>query len=118
MKKVYLIELGGEKEMYEMDALELPYTIDSAIDWIQSNMEDDSRYFNINIKCTMYSDYDKNDNSLKHQYCDVLVYIDAESIVTEEMFESQIYSVDTIIESNLSVVSKIIAKGEMTEVSD
>ena len=34
MKKVYLIELGGEKEMYEMDALELE-TIDSALVWIK-----------------------------------------------------------------------------------
>ena len=118
MKKVYLIELGGKKEMYEMDSLELPHTIDSAIDWIQGNMEDDSQYFNINIKCTMYSDYDKDDNNLKHQYCNVLVYIEADSIVTEEMFASQKYSVETIIENNLSVISKIIAKGEITEVSD
>ena len=117
MKKVYLIELGGEKEMYEMDALELE-TIDSALVWIQGAMESDSEYYNIKINCSIYVQKYEQYDTVRDFDAKALVYIDAESIVTEEMFASQIYSVDTIIESNLSIVSKIVAKGEITEVSD
>ena len=117
MKKVYLIELGGEKEMYEMDALELE-TIDSALVWIKGAMESDAEYYNIDIKCSIYIQKYEQYDTIRDFDAKALVYIDAESIVTEEMFESQVYSVDTIIESNLSVVSKIVAKGELKEVSD
>lgn len=118
MIKTYLIEFGGKKELNEMDALELSPTIDSAIDWIQGNMKSDSEYYNCHINCTIYANYNANSNNLTTQHCDALVYIDADSIVTEEMFESDIYSIDTIIESNLSVVSRIIAKGKLKEVSE
>lgn len=118
MKRVYIIELGGEKEVNEMDALEMTTTIDNAIEWIQDTMKSDAEYFNCRINCTIYIDYDKDDNSLTNQYCDALVYIDADRIVTEEMFASDIYDVETIIESNLSIISKIVAKGEIKEVSE
>ena len=110
MRKIYLIELGGKKEMDEMDALELK-TIDDALDWIQNSMESDSEYFNVPINCTIY---EKRNASTDRHY-KALVYIEAETIVTAEMFESEVYSVETIIETNLSVVSKIINKGEMNE---
>ena len=109
MKKIYLIELGGEKERYEMESLELN-SIDDALEWIQGNMESDSEYFNVDIKSDIYVQ--------KHFHNKAIVYINAETIVTTEMSDSKIYSVETIIESNLSVVSRIIAKGELKEVSE
>lgn len=109
MKKVYIIELGGEKELNEMNALELK-TIDDALEWIQENMESDAEYFNVDIKSDIYIQ--------KHFHNKAIVNINAETIVTEEMFESDIYDVDTIIESNLSIVSRIVAKGKLKEVSE
>ena len=109
MKQIYLIELGGEKERYEMESLELN-NIDDALEWIQGNMESDSEYFNVDIKSDIYVQ--------KHFHNKAIVYINAETIVTAEMSDSKIYSVETIIESNLSVVSRIIAKGELKEVSE
>lgn len=117
MKRCYIIELGGEKEMHEMDALELE-NIDSALLWIQGSMDSDAEYFNIDINCSIYTQKYEQYETVRDFYSKALVYIDADSIVTEEMFASDIYSVDTIIESNLSVVSRIINKGEMTDVSD
>lgn len=109
MQKVYLIALGGEKERYEMESLELN-SIDDALEWIQGNMESDSEYFNVDIKSDIYVQ--------KHFHNKAIVYINAETIVTAEMSDSKIYSVETIIESNLSVVSRIVAKGEIKEVSE
>lgn len=115
MMKVYIIKLGGEKELNEMDALELSHTTDSAVNWIQDSMESDSEYFNCNIDCTIiYTD----DNDLTTQHCNALVYIDADDTFTEEMSASDVNNVEDIIEGNLSVVSKIIAKGELKEVSE
>lgn len=108
MRKIYLIEFGGKKEMDEMDALELK-TIDDALDWIQNSMESDSEYFNVPIDCTIY----EKRNASTDRHCEALVYIEGETIVTPEMFESGVYSIETVIETNLSVVSKIINKGEM-----
>lgn len=116
MKKVYLIELGGEKEMYEMDALELE-DIGDALVWIKNAMESDAEYYNIDIKCSIYIQKYEQYNTVRDFDAKALVYINAETIVTEEMFASQIYSVDTIVKSNLSIVSKIVAKGELKEVS-
>ena len=117
MKKCYLIELGGEKEIHEMKALELD-NINEAIDWIKDSMASDEDYFNIDIDCKIQlMEYTQFSTELDF-YAQAFVYIDAETIVTEEMFTSQVYSVDTIIKSNLSIVSKIVAKGELKEVSD
>ena len=101
MKACYLIELGGEKEVHEMKALELE-TMSDALEWIGCNMESDSDYFNIDIKYDIYVQ--------KHFHNKAIIYIDVETIVTPEMFDSEIYSVETIIESNLSIVSKIMKK--------
>lgn len=115
MKQAYLIEFGGKKEKYEMDALELPHTMDSAVNWIQGSMESDSEYFNCYIDCSIiYED----GNDLTTQHCNALVYIDADDTFTEEMSASDVSNVEDIIEDNLSVVSKIIAKGELKEVSE
>lgn len=95
-EKFYIIEFGGEKELHEMNALEL-VSVKDAIDWIQGSMESDEEYFNINIKC--------NINLFNHNQA--LVCVKYESIVTHEMMESEIYSVEDIITSNLSIVSKI-----------
>ena len=99
MKYYYIIEFGGEKEIHEMKALELN-NINDAIDEIQGSMESDEEYFHISIKCDI--------NLFKHNQA--LVYVEYESIVTYEMIESEVYSIKDIIESNLSIVSKIIAR--------
>lgn len=117
MKQVYLIELGGEKERYEMDALELN-NIDDALVWIQGSMESDSEYFNVPINCTIFLQKYAQYETMRDFYSKALVYIEAETIVTNEMIHSEVYDVRTIIEDNLSVVSKIIAKGELKEVSE
>lgn len=116
MRRCYIIELGGEKELNEMDALELQPTIDDAIDWIQNNMESDSEYYNININCTIYIDYDKDDNDLTNQYCDALVYINTDDKIGIQVRKDECSDIETIIETNLSIISKITHK--MTEVSD
>lgn len=121
-KTYYIIELGGEKEVWEMESLELK-NMDDALHWIKDSMKDDSEYFNVNIECDIYpiefEEYEdsKTDYKALNKVIDfkgkALVYIKSEDIVTDEMKASDIYDVDTIIESNLSIVSKIITR--MTE---
>ena len=48
MKRAYIIEFGGEKEVDEMNALELN-NIDSATLWIRDSMQSDEEYFNIEL---------------------------------------------------------------------
>ncbi len=99
MKKYFIIEFGGKKELHEMTALEL-VSIQDAIDWIQGSMDSDEEYFNIDIKCEI--------NLFKPNQA--LVCVNYETIVTQEMFQSEVYSVEDIITGNLSVVSKIITR--------
>ena len=109
MKKYFIIELGGEKETEEMKALELE-DIHQAIEWIENSIEDDAEYFEVNIN------YDIN--IIKYEFCgsdldfytQALVCVEYETIVTEEMFASDVYSVEDIIKSDLSIVSKIKAR--------
>lgn len=96
MKKYFIIEFGGEKEVNEMKALELD-NVTEAINWIKDSMECDEEYFNIDINCDIIMMYNAQ----------AFVSVEYETIVTEEMFASDIYSVEDIITSNLSIVSKI-----------
>lgn len=115
MKRVYLIEFGGEKEVNEMLALEL-FNIDSAILWIKDAMESDEEYYHTHISCDIYiQQYDQYGSDLNFN-CQALVYINANDTVNDEMLASDISNVDTIIESNLSIVSRITCK--MIEVSE
>lgn len=116
MKKYYIIEFPmEEKELNEMDALELD-NIDQAIDWIQGSMDSDEEYFNIHLNCNIdILKYEQYGSDLDF-YCKALVSVDFDSIVTEEMFASNVYSAETIIEENLSVISRITHK--LIEVSE
>ena len=105
MKKYYIIEIGKtEKELDEMDALELE-NIEQAIEWIQGSMESDAEYFNIGIKCNIeiLVDYDSDLDF----YSKALVSVDFETIVTQEMIESEVYYAEDIITDNLTVISTI-----------
>ena len=117
MKRCYIIEMGGDKEVDEMLALELT-DVDMARSWIQGSMKSDSEYYNCDINCLIidlkYEQYDSTTNF----YYKGLVYVEAKDIVNEEMSASDIDNVDTIIESNLSVVSKIVSQGKLKEVSE
>ena len=118
-KTYYIIELGGEKEVWEMESLELK-NMNDALHWIKGSMKDDSEYFNVNIECNIYpiefEEYEdsKTDYKALNKIIDfkgkALVYIKSEDIVTDEMKASDIYDVDTIIENNLSIVSKITTR--------
>lgn len=111
MKRCYIIELGGEKEMYEMESLELD-NIDSAILWIIDAMKDDSEYYNCKIKCQLYNQKYEQYDTERDFFCQVLVYIDAD----DKIGTNDKVNIEDIIESNLSIVSKITCK--MIEVSD
>lgn len=108
MKKYFIIELdmSNEDQLNEMDALELD-NIDQAITWIQGSMESDEEYFNININCDIKILEYKQYGSELDFYAQALVCVEYETIVTNEMFQSQIYTVEDIITRNLSVISKI-----------
>ena len=86
MKRVYLIELGGEKEMYEMDALELK-NIDDALVWIQGSMKSDSEYFNVPINCAIFLQKYTQYETMRDFCGKAFVYVEAETIVTDEMFK-------------------------------
>lgn len=108
MKRYYIIEIGKtEKELNEMDALELE-NIEQAIEWIQGAMESDAEYFNVSIRCNIeiLVDY----NSDLDFYSKALVSVVFETIVTQEMMESEIYYVEDIITDNLTVISTIEKK--------
>ena len=113
MKRCYIIEMGGEKEVDEMLALELT-DIDMARNWIQDSMKSDADYFNCNINCLIvdlkYTQYDSTTNF----YYKGLVYIDADNNVNIPTNKDECSNVEDIIETNLSIISKITHK--MTEV--
>lgn len=105
MKKYYIIEIGKtEKELNEMDALELE-SIEQAIEWIQGSMESDAEYFNVSIRCNI--EILVNYDSDLDFYSKALVSVDFETIVTQEMIESEVYYVEDIITDNLTVISTI-----------
>ena len=109
MKRAYVIEFGGDKEVDEMNALELN-NIDSAILWIRDSMQSDEEYFNIDINYQLYlSKYEQYDNETNF-YGKALIYVEYEEKTTEEMLQSDCTSVQQIIESNLSIVSKITTR--------
>lgn len=109
MKKYYIIEFGGEKEINEMQALELE-NFDQAIIWILDSMESDEEYFDIDIYCDIkILKYEEYESKLDF-YAKALVCTEYETIVTEEMMQSKIYSVEDIIKTNLSIISKITTK--------
>lgn len=108
-KEYYIIELGGAKEVNEMSALELN-NVDQAIAWIQGSMESDAEYYDININCNIETlKYEQYDDEMDF-YCKALVTIEYDSVVTHEMMESDIFTPNIIITSNLSIVSQIITK--------
>lgn len=109
MKRAYVIEFGGEKEVDEMNALELN-NIDSAILWISSSMQSDEEYFNIYIDYQLYLLKYKQYDSETNFYAKALVYVEYEEGTTKEMLQSNCTSVQQIIESNLSIVSKITTR--------
>ena len=109
MKRAYIIEFGGEKEVDEMNALELN-NIDSATLWILDSMQSDEEYFNIDINYQFYLlKYEQYDSETNF-YAKALIYVEYEEKTTEEMLQSDCTSVQQIIESNLSIVSKIITR--------
>lgn len=101
MQRAYLIKFGGEKETHEMNALELN-GINDAIDWIKGTMESDSEYFNCNIECNIYIQDVEN--------CKALVYINADDKIGIKVGDDECSDIETIIETNLSIISKIIHK--------
>ena len=106
MKKYFVIELGGEKEINEMEALELN-NIDEAIDWIKDSMASDEDYFNIDIDCEIQLMHYTQFGTELDFYAQAFVSVNYETIVTDEMIQSEVYSVEDIITSNLDIVSKI-----------
>ena len=108
MKKYFIIELdmSNEKQLNEMDALELD-NIQDAIEWIKGSIESDEEYFNINIDCDInIFKYTQFGSELDFS-AQALVSVEYETIITAEMMASQIYSVEDIIKRNLSVISEI-----------
>ena len=108
-ERFYVIELGGKKEINEMKALELK-NINQAIIWIEDSIESDKEYFNIDIDFNIkIIDYEFCGNDLDF-YCQAFVSTKYNSIVTYEMIDSEVFDIKDIIESNLSIISKIKLK--------
>lgn len=112
MQNAYILEFGGKKEVYEMKSLELD-NIDNAISWIKETMRSDEEYFHKKIDCNIFIlKYEEYDDIF---YCKAIAYINTDSTITNEMIQSDIKSIETIIETNLSIISKITCK--MSEVN-
>lgn len=109
MQRCYLIELGGEKEIEEMIALELG-NIDSAMLWIVDNMNSDAEYFNCNIQCRCYLQHYEQYNNELNFYAKCLIYISADDKIGIKVNKDECSDVESIIESNLSIISKITTK--------
>ena len=109
MKRCYIIEMGGDKEVDEMLALELE-DVDDARSWILGAMESDSEYFNCDIDCSIIDlKYEQYDSTTNFHYKG-LVYIEADDEIGIEVKDDECSDVETIIETNLSIVSKIVTK--------
>ena len=106
MKKYFIIEFGGEKEINEMEALELD-NINEAIDWIKDSMASDEDYFDIDIDCEIQLMHYTQFGTELDFYAQAFVSVDYQNIATHEMVDSEMYSVEDIIKRNLSIVSKI-----------
>ena len=109
MKEYFVIEFGGEKEINEMEALELD-NINEAIKWIKGSMESDEEYYNINIDCEIQLMHYTQFGTELDFYAQAFVSVEYDDILNQEMKNSDIYSVQDIIESNLSIVSKITTR--------
>ena len=87
MKRVYVIEFGGEKEVDEMNALELN-NIDSAILWIHDSMQSDEEYFNIDINYQLYlSKYEQYDSETNEDRLNEFVEY-AVKYATKDLFKN------------------------------
>lgn len=111
MKRCYIIEFGGEKEVNEMKALEIGFDdINDAFDYIIETMDSDGEYFNCNIECTIYLLDIALLYSSHNHYCKALVYVDADDEIGIQVREDECSDIETIIETNLSIISKITHK--------
>lgn len=89
----YLIELGGDKEINEMDALELTSYKD-ALTWIQSSIESDAEYYDINVVVSIHTIKYVEYSSSMDFYALTFVYCECDK--------------KDVVEDNLDVISKIV----------
>lgn len=108
-QRFYIIEFGGKEQIHEMEALE-QNNLKDAIEWIEGIIESDEDYFNIDIKYNIEIITYKQYNSDLDFYAKAFVSTEYETIVTNEMIESEVFDIKDIIEGDLSVVSKIKLK--------
>ena len=107
----YILEFGGNKELNEMSALELN-NYDDACDWIISSLNCDSDYYKTNIDIphiVTLEYYNDNDNS-KNFHAQTMFIIETNNKIRTNIKKDEYYNIVDIIESSLTVVSKIIDK--------
>ena len=112
----YIIKFGEIEQVDEMLALELT-TYYEAREWIIESLHCDAEYYNAKIKVKGFEDlyYEEYEGESIDLTATAILIIEADDVVGIDTAEDEISDMVEIIESSLSVVSKIIMSGQLEE---